>query len=89
LIPAWHTHGSPDGQWILGDDHDRSLWLICADTRERRMLTTGHATGLWKTHPHASFTPDRKAILLNSSYQGNDDVLLVKIPDNFESLPLP
>jgi hypothetical protein len=59
------------------------------DTRERRLLTTGHATGPWKTHPHAYFTPDSKAVLFNSSHQGNDDVLLVKIPDSFDSLPLP
>lgn len=87
--PAWHTHGSPDGKWVLGDDHDRSLWLVDMATRERRLLTQGHQQDPWKTHPHASFTPDSKAVLMNSSRFGNEDLLLVEIPGDFSSLPKP
>ena len=84
--PAWHAHGSPDGRWALGDDFDRNIWLIDMKTLERRLLTQGHLGPNCKTHPHSSFTPDSRAIVLNSSHSGNDDILLVPIP-KWESLP--
>lgn len=84
--PAWHTHGSPDGRWALGDDFQRNIWLIDANTLERRLLTQGHLGPGCKTHPHASFTPDSRAIVLNSSRSGNDDILYVPLPE-WESLP--
>ncbi|MDX9974476.1 MAG: hypothetical protein RBU21_15940 [FCB group bacterium] len=83
---AWHTHGSPDGQWILGDDFDRNLWLVNASTNERRLLTQGHLGKDCKTHPHASFTPDSKSIVFTSSKNGTDNVFLVDLPD-WDSLP--
>ncbi len=86
--PAWHTHGSPDKRWILGDDFDRNLWLIDAQTHERRLLTHGHEGGGLKTHPHASFTPDSQSIVFNSSRFGTADILLVELPA-WESLPQP
>jgi oligogalacturonide lyase len=84
--PAWHAHGSPDGRWALGDDFERNIWLIHVATGERRLLTQGHLGGKWKTHPHASFTPDSRAIVLNSSRSGSEDILLVPLPQ-WESLP--
>lgn len=84
---AWHTHGSPDGRWILGDDFDRNLWLVKADTGERRLLTQGHKAEDQTTHPHASFTPDSKAIVFTSSRGGIDHVYLVDLPERWESLP--
>lgn len=85
--PAWHTHGSPDGRWALGDDFDRNLWLIDRTTLERRLLTQGHEGGGIKVHPHASFTPDSRAVVLNSSRPGVESIYLVPIPE-FQSLPL-
>jgi len=84
--PAWHTQGSPDGRWALGDDFQRNIWLIDMRTLERRLLTQGHLGEGCKTHPHASFTPDSRAVVLNSSRSGNDDILLVPIP-KWQSLP--
>lgn len=84
--PAWHTHGSPDMRWAMGDDFDRSLWLIDADSGERRLLTQGHTTGEFKTHPHGSFTPDSRGIVFNSSRNGTADIFLAELPA-WESLP--
>ncbi len=84
--PAWHTQGSPDGHWALGDDFKRNLWLIDMRTQERRLLTQGHLGEGCKTHPHASFTPDSHAIVFNSSHFGNDDIFYVPLPQ-WESLP--
>ncbi|MCP4645758.1 MAG: hypothetical protein GY851_35260 [bacterium] len=84
--PAWHTHGSPDGAWAVGDDFDRNLWLVCVETGERRLLTQGHLGEGCKTHPHPSFTPDGKGVAFNSSRKGTEDIMLVTIPE-WESLP--
>lgn len=78
--PAWHTHGSPDMRWVMGDDFDRNLWLIEAEDGVRRLLTQGHNGEGKKTHPHASFTPDSRGIVFNSSRSGNDDVVIVELP---------
>ena len=86
--PAWHTHGSPDGRWAVGDDFERNVWLVDATKNERRLLTQGHLGEGFDTHPHPSFTPDGKGVLFNSSRDGHRDVFLVEIPE-FESLPLP
>ena len=83
---AWHTHGSPDGKWAVGDDFDRNLWLIQISTGERRLLTQGHLTPGGTNHPHPSFTPDNKAVIFTSSLHGQDDVFLVEIP-KWEILP--
>lgn len=84
--PAWHTHGSPDGRWAMGDDFDRNIWLVDVEKKERRLLTQGHLGKGFKTHPHGSFTPDSRAIIFNSSRNGSEDILLAEIPA-WESLP--
>ncbi|MEK7793807.1 MAG: hypothetical protein AAB353_04725 [Candidatus Hydrogenedentota bacterium] len=86
--PAWHVHGSPDLQLIVGDDFDRNLWLIRPLYGDRRLLTYGHLSEGFRTHPHASFTPDSKAVVFNSGRLGKEDVMLVEVPE-FESLPSP
>jgi len=85
--PAWHTHGSPDGKWVMGDDFDRNLWLVHPEKRERRLLTQGHLGKGLKTHPHGSFTPDSRAVLFNSSREGHDTLCCALLPDDWESLP--
>ena len=79
--PAWHTHGSPDGEWVLGDDFERNIWLINAKTRRRKLLTQGHLGGGCKTHPHASFTPDSRGLIFNSSKYGYEGIFYVPLPD--------
>ena len=78
---AWHTHGAPGGAWAMGDDFERNIWLIKVKSGERRLLTQGHLGKGCKTHPHASFTPDAKAIVFNSSRNGHENIFMVEIPD--------
>lgn len=84
--PAWHTHGSPDGNWALGDDFERNLWLIQVASGERKLLMQGYDTGTWKTHPHASFTPDSRGIVLNASKNDAAEIFYIPLPD-WEALP--
>lgn len=79
--PAWHTHGSPDGKWALGDDFDRNIWLVKADTCDRKLLTQGHLGTGFKTHPHGSFTPDSKGVIFTSSKNGVENIFYVPLPD--------
>lgn len=87
-FPAWHTHGSPDGKWLVADDFERNIWLIKTETGERRLLTQGHLGKGFDTHPHPSFTPDSKAVIFTSSRNGSERVFMVEIPA-WDSLPLP
>jgi len=87
--PAWHTHASPDGRWIVGDDFQRNIWLIRADSRQRRLLSHGHLSDGHKTHPHPSFTPDSQSVVFNSSRDGHPDIFMIAIPSDLENLPKP
>ncbi len=78
--PAWHTHGSPNRRWIMGDDFGRNIWLIDPRSGERTLLSQGHKGEGFNTHPHASFTPDSAGIVFNSSKNGHEDIFLVKLP---------
>ncbi len=79
--PAWHTHGSHDRRWALGDDFDRNIWLINITSGERKLLTQGHTSGDYRTHPHGSFTPDSRGLVFTSSKNGVEDVFYVPLPD--------
>lgn len=79
--PAWHTHGSNNGKWVLGDDFDRNIWLIRPETKERKLLTQGHNGEGFKTHPHASFTPDGNGLVFNSSKYGKNQIFYMPLPD--------
>jgi oligogalacturonide lyase len=87
-FPAWHTHGSPDGQWAVADDMRGNLWLIRVPSGERRLLTQGHRTEEFKNHPHPSFTPDSRAVVFTSSFPGRQCLALVRLP-KWETLPGP
>ncbi len=78
--PAWHTHGSRDGKWALGDDFERNLWLIHAASHERKLLMPGYNTGKWKTHPHGSFTPDSRGLIFNCSKNGSAEIFYMPLP---------
>ena len=86
--PAWHTHGSHDFKWVLGDDFDRNIWLILPEKKERRLLVSGKIGNNIKVHPHASFLPDSSGIVFNTSCFGYEEIHLVLLPENFEALPL-
>ncbi len=70
----------------MGDDFERNIWLIHPGRRERRLLSAGHMANHIKVHPHGSFTPDNRGVLINSSRFGRYDLLLIVRP-RFEHLP--
>ena len=84
--PAWHTDGSRDGQWALGDDFKRNIWLVRMADRERRLLTGRHCGKGFKTHPHGSFTPESRALIFNSSKRGAPEIVYAPLPE-WETLP--
>ena len=87
--PAWHTHGSPDGRWAVGDDFDRNIWIVDVETLDRRLLTQGHNGEGFNTHPHPSFTPDNRGVLFNSSRGGKETICYAQLPETWKELPKP
>ncbi len=87
--PAWHTHGSHNHKWVLGDDFNRNIWLISPKSKERRLLISGKKGKNINVHPHASFTPDSSGIVFNCSRFGYEEIHLVLLPKQYKVLPLP
>lgn len=68
----WHVNGSADGRWAVGDDFDRSLYLIDRHTDEMMLLSAGHkATAA--DHPHPTFSPDGTRIEIQSAMLSADN----------------
>lgn len=69
----WHCNGSPDGRWATGDTFLGSIYLICRQTGERTLLTTGHQ--MRPDHTHPIFSPDSRRILIQSGMFSGGKVL--------------
>jgi len=82
----WHVHGSPDGRWAVGDNFSRSVYLIDRNSREMKMLTTGHKQTA-ADHPHPSFSPDSKKIMIQSAMLSEDDrsmnICIIPVPEKW------
>ena len=82
----WHVHGSPDGRWAVGDDFSRSLYLIDRNTREMKMLTTGHKETA-ADHLHPTFKPDGTKIQIQSAMLSEDgrsmNIVIVPVPEEW------
>ncbi|MCM4157247.1 hypothetical protein DHD80_14665 [Gramella sp. AN32] len=82
----WHVHGSPDGRWAVGDDFSRSLYLIDRNSREMKMLTTGHKQTA-ADHLHPTFKPDGTKIQIQSAMLSEDDrsmnIVIVPVPEEW------
>lgn len=82
----WHVHGSPDGRWAVGDDFSRSLYLIDRNTREMKMLTTGHKETA-ADHLHPTFKPDGTKIQIQSAMLSEDgrsmNIVIVPVPEDW------
>lgn len=77
----WHSDGTPDGRWAVGDDFDGNITLIDRKTGGRTLLSAGHY--MRPDHTHPNFSPDGKHILIQSGMlsQGKKlDLMLVPIP---------
>lgn len=80
----WHSAGTQDLQWAVGDGFNGDLYRINLETGERTLLTTGHRlnsrspfTG--EAHSHHSISPDGQWVLFNSSLLTEGDLMLVPL----------
>jgi len=62
----WHVNGSSDGRFAVGDDFNRSIYLINRITHEMILLSAGHKTTA-ADHPHPTFSPDGTRIQIQSA----------------------
>jgi oligogalacturonide lyase len=77
----WHSNGTPDGRWAVGDDFDGAVTLIDRRTGERRVLTRGHV--MRPDHTHPNFSPDGRWILIQSGMLSGGrklNLMLVPVP---------
>ncbi len=79
----WHVNGSADHRFAVGDDFERSLYLIDRKTHEMMLMTTGHkATAA--DHPHPTFSPDGTRIEIQSAMLSADNrsmnICIVPVP---------
>lgn len=79
----WHVNGSQDGNWAVGDDFQRSLWVVDRHTKEVILLTAGHKTTA-ADHVHPTFKPDGTEIEIQSAMLSEDNrsmnICIVKMP---------
>ena len=79
----WHVNGSSDGNWVVGDDFARNLWLIDRHTKEVILLSAGHKTTA-RDHVHPTFKPDGTAVEIQSAMLSEDgrsmNICVVKLP---------
>ncbi len=68
----WHTSGSPDGRWIVGDDFQRRIYLIDRNSHEMILLSAGHKNTA-TDHPHPTIKPDGTEILIESAMLSEDN----------------
>ena len=80
----WHVHGSADGRWAVGDDFERSLYLIDRTTDEMMLLTAGHKETA-RDHVHPTFSPDGTKIQIQSAMLSEDgramNICIVYLPE--------
>lgn len=78
----WHSDGTPDGRWAVGDDFDGNITLIDRKNGARTLLTAGHV--MRPDHTHPNFSPDGKRILIQSGMlsQGQKlDLMVIPVPE--------
>lgn len=77
----WHSNGSADGRWLVGDTFAGNLWLIDRKTGTQTLLTTDHK--MQPDHAHPTFSPDSKRILFQSGHlsEGRSlDLMVIAVP---------
>jgi len=82
----WHVNGSSDHRFVVGDDFERSLYLIDRNTHEMILLTAGHKTTA-ADHPHPTFSPDGTRIEIQSAMLSEDNksmnICIVPVPEEW------
>ncbi len=78
----WHSNGSPDGRWLVGDTFAGNVWLIDRRNGKQTLLTTDHK--MKPDHTHPTFSPDSTRILIQSGHftDGKSlDLMVIPIPE--------
>ena len=78
----WHSNGSPDGRWLVGDTFAGNVWLIDHRNGAETLLTTDHK--MRPDHTHPTFSPDSTRILIQSGHLSDGkslDLMIVPIPE--------
>lgn len=77
----WHSNGSPDGRWLVGDTFAGNVWLIDRHNGAMTLLTTDHK--MKPDHTHPTFSPDSKRILIQSGLLSDGkslDLMTIAVP---------
>ena len=61
----WHSNGSPDGRWAVGDTEAGTIYLINRTTGEQTLLSSGHP--MRPDHAHPIFSRDSKRVMIQSA----------------------
>ncbi|MCU0792062.1 MAG: oligogalacturonate lyase family protein [Opitutaceae bacterium] len=78
----WHCNGTPDGKWAVADNFTGEIHLINRRTGELTLVSTGHV--MKPDHTHPNFSPDGRAILVQSGLltAGQSlDLILIPVPE--------
>ncbi len=78
----WHSNGSADGRWLVGDTFAGNLWLIERRTGTQTLLTTDHK--MQPDHAHPTFSDDSRRIVFQSGHlsEGRSlDLMVIAVPD--------
>jgi oligogalacturonide lyase len=82
----WHSNGSADGRWLVGDTFAGNVWLIDRHNGAMTMLTTDHK--MRPDHTHPTFSPDGKRILIQSGLLSDGkslNLMTVVIPEYLQN----
>lgn len=82
----WHVAGSSDGKFLAGDNFAREIFLIDRKSHEMRLLSAGHQRTA-SDHPHPTFSPDGRKILIQSAMLSEDgksmDLCIIPVPQEW------
>jgi oligogalacturonide lyase len=80
----WHSAGTKDLKWAVGDSFDGNIYRLNIDKGDATLLTTGHRPNTKspfssQAHAHQSISPDGKWVLFNSSMLTESDIMMVPL----------
>ncbi|QDH79818.1 biopolymer transporter Tol [Echinicola soli] len=81
----WHTAGTTDLKWIVGDTFNGDIYRIeYGNPSNTTLLTTGHrltskSPFSSEAHSHHSISPDGKWLLFNSSLLTESDIMIMPL----------
>ncbi|WP_460924781.1 TolB family protein [Pontibacter brevis] len=80
----WHSAGTKDLKWAVGDSFDGNIYRLNIESGDATLLTTGHRPNTKspfssQAHAHQSISPDGKWVLFNSSMLTDSDIMMVPL----------